>query len=68
LIASTPAARRQILIPKGTTVRVEAYYDNSNQNMNLDPHQRLREARWGNGLEDEMLAVFLEYVDLKSVH
>ena len=50
--------KEPISIRKGTTLRVEAYYDNSIQNMNLDPRLPLREARWGNGLEDEMLAVF----------
>jgi hypothetical protein len=52
-----------ILIRKGTAVRVDASYDNSYQNMNLDIHQPLREARWGNRVQDEVLAVFLDYVD-----
>jgi hypothetical protein len=54
-----------IPIQKGATVRVEASYDNSRQNMNLDIHQPLHESRWGNKPDDEMLAVFLEYVDAK---
>jgi hypothetical protein len=58
--------REPILIRKGTTVRVEASYDNSNQNMNLDPREPSHEVRWGNGPEDEMLAVFLEYVEAKG--
>jgi hypothetical protein len=58
--------KEPILIRKGTTVRVDASYDNSNQNMNLDPRQPLHEACWGNGMEDEMLAVFLEYVETKG--
>jgi hypothetical protein len=45
---------------------VEASYDNSNQNMNLDPREPSHEVRWGNGPQDEMLAVFLEYVEAKG--
>ena len=57
--------KEPIPIAKGTIIRVEAYYDNSEQNLNLNPHHPLHESRWGNSLEDEMLAAFLEYVDLQ---
>jgi hypothetical protein len=58
--------KEPIPIPRGTVIRVEAFYDNSEQNMNLNPHRPLRESRWGNRLEDEMLAAFVEYVDRES--
>jgi hypothetical protein len=58
--------KEPILIRKGTTVQVEASYDNSTQNMNLNPQQPLHESQWGNNLDDEMLVVFLEYVDTKA--
>jgi hypothetical protein len=55
--------KKPLVIRKGTIVRVAASYDNSWQNMNLDPGQPLHDARWGMKAEDEMLAVFLEWVD-----
>jgi mono/diheme cytochrome c family protein len=58
--------KEPIPIAKGTIIRVEAFYDNSEQNLNLNPHHPWHESRWGNSLKDEMLAAFVEYVDLES--
>lgn len=60
--------KEPIMIPKGTLVRVNSSYDNSYQNMNLNPRDPLRESRWGNGPEDEMMSAFLEYVEPKAVN
>jgi hypothetical protein len=55
-----------IPMPKGTTITAEAHFDNTYQNLNLHHAVPLRDAKWGTNLEDEMLAVFLDYIDAKS--
>jgi hypothetical protein len=55
--------KEPILLPKGTIIRVEAFYDNSEQNLNLDPDRSLQDSRSRNSLEeDDILGAFLEYI------
>jgi hypothetical protein len=55
--------KKPIPLPKGTIIRVEAFYDNSSQNLNLDLHRTSHDFRWGSNLEqDDILGVLLEYI------
>jgi hypothetical protein len=51
--------KRPLTIPKGTTILITGYFDNSSRNKyNPDPSKVVR---WGEPTYDEMLACFLEY-------
>lgn len=52
--------KRPLSIPKGTTITVTGYFDNSPKNRyNPDP---ARAVRWGEPTYDEMMMSFVEYV------
>ena len=51
-----------IPMPKGTRIDVTAYYNNSASNPK-NPNSPLKDIRWGEGTNEEMLVGFLSYID-----
>ncbi len=54
--------KEPFLLPAGTKVDVVAYYNNSESNPK-NPSKPLKEIRWGEGTEEEMLVGFISYYD-----
>ena len=54
--------KEPFLLPAGTKVDVVAYYNNSETNPK-NPSKPLKEIRWGEGTEEEMLVGFISYYD-----
>jgi peroxiredoxin len=52
--------REPLPLPKGTKIRVEATYDNSEKNKN-NPSNPPRPVRWGEQTTDEMCIAFIHY-------
>ncbi len=50
-------------LPKGTRIDVTAYYNNSASNPK-NPNNPLKDIRWGEGTNEEMLVGFLSYIDV----
>jgi hypothetical protein len=48
-------------LPKGTRLRGEAFYDNSEENP-LNPHRPPQRVKWGWNLDDEMCSFYLDAV------
>lgn len=53
--------REPLALPKGTRIRLEAYYDNSENNPN-NPNHPPRAVRWGEETTDEMCIAFVGFV------
>jgi mono/diheme cytochrome c family protein len=56
----TYAYREPLALPKGTRVKLTAYYDNSEKNPH-NPHKPPKTVRWGEETTDEMCIAFLAY-------
>lgn len=54
--------REKIRLPRGTQIEAVAVYDNSESNPG-NPNKPLKEVRWGEGTNEEMLVAFLGYID-----
>jgi hypothetical protein len=55
--------KEPLRLPKGTRIDVTAYYNNSASNPK-NPFNPLKDVRWGEGTNEEMLVGFLSYIDV----
>src|SRR5206468_3140566 len=52
--------KERMKLPKGTTIHLEATYDNTAENPN-NPNEPPADVKWGEQTTDEMCVAFLQY-------